>query len=220
MSVWILGLLASVLIHECTRLDFWVQDFFYDQSTGLWWIAARDALPRFCFYLLPKWTMIALTIALAAWVASDRLRKRHRTRNWHARLALLICLVAVPLIVGLIKRYSGVWCPAELTRYGGDHAFRLLFQSRPVGQKIGHCFPAGHASAGFAFLALYFLPASKRAQLKFGAIGMAIGWIMGLYQMFKGAHFLTHTTTTMCIAGIIVLTAGQCLKLPAANEAE
>jgi membrane-associated PAP2 superfamily phosphatase len=33
---------------------------------------------------------------------------------------------------------------------------------------------------------------------------MAMGWIMGLYQMLKGAHYLSHTVTTMLLAWIII----------------
>lgn len=210
---WTAGLLASLLIHECTSLDFVVQNIVYSQSTGNWWVSSRDMLPRVVFYLLPKWFMITFTIALGLWVVYDRLRKRHQTRQWYARLVLFLSLILTPLIVGLIKHYSGVWCPSELTQYGGDHTFRLLFQLHPLDEQVGHCFPAGHASAGFAFLALYYLPAAQKQRLKFAAVGMTMGWVMGLYQMFKGAHFLSHTTTTMCIAGLIAVCVARGVRL-------
>lgn len=212
-TIWSMGLLVSLLIHECTRLDFVVQEFFFSRITGNWWVSSRDMLPRVVFYLLPKWFMIAFTVALGIWLAWDRVRNFHKTRAWHARLALLICLILTPLIVGLVKRYSGVWCPSELTQYDGNHTFRILFQARPEGQTVGHCFPAGHASAGFAFLALFYLPSSPRRRLKLAAVGMTMGWVMGLYQMFKGAHFLSHTTTTMCIAGLIAVCVARAIRL-------
>lgn len=209
IALWAAGLLASVLVHEWTSLDFWVQNFFYSNQTGDWLIASRDQLPRMVFYLLPKWSMIAITIALGCWLATDLFTKRLDTRECRGRFLLFICLIATPLVVGLIKRYSGVWCPSELTQYGGDHTFRLLFQSQPHGVKTGHGFPGGHASAGFAFMAAYYLPAAKNKRLIYGLTGCLAGWIMGLYQMFKGAHFLSHTTTTMCIAGLIATLLAQ-----------
>ncbi len=36
------------------------------------------------------------------------------------------------------------------------------------------------------------------------AAGMACGWTMGIYQMLKGAHFLSHTVTTMLLAILII----------------
>lgn len=218
--IWGLGLVVSLLVHEYTNLDFWIQDFFFNRQTDNWWVAARDPIPRFVFYNLPKWCMIITTVCIGFWIGSDLLGKRHNTRQSRARMVLFISLIATPAVVGLIKKYSGVWCPSELTRYGGEHVFRYLFQSQPANEKVGHCFPAGHASAGFGFLALYYLPNARETRRLLGLLGMSFGWIMGLYQMFKGAHFLTHTTTTMCIAGLIVITAARFLALPddAINE--
>lgn len=209
MSVWIAGLVVSVIIHEWSMLDFWIQDFFYNTQTSNWLVAARDPLPRFMFYLLPKWGMISTTVALGFWLGSDLLGKRYRSRECRARLVLFLTLICTPLVVGLIKRYSGVWCPAELTRYGGEHVYRMLFQSRSLDEKVGHCFPGGHASAGFAFMAMFYLSESKKMGLFLGLFGCAVGWVMGLYQMFKGAHFMSHTTTTMCIAGVIAMLAAH-----------
>jgi membrane-associated PAP2 superfamily phosphatase len=39
---------------------------------------------------------------------------------------------------------------------------------------------------------------------------------MGLYQMLKGAHYLSHTTTTMLLAWIVVLLWRRALRMPPA----
>jgi membrane-associated PAP2 superfamily phosphatase len=59
----------------------------------------------------------------------------------------------------------------------------------------GHCFPSGHATAGFAFVSLYFLfrrwrpPAAPWVLLAVCGIGLLFGWA----QMVRGAHYPSHT---------------------------
>jgi len=43
---------------------------------------------------------------------------------------------------------------------------------------------------------------------------MFLGWWMGGYQMLKGAHYLSHTVTTMLAAWIIVLLWHRILRIP------
>jgi membrane-associated PAP2 superfamily phosphatase len=62
----------------------------------------------------------------------------------------------------------------------------------------GGCFPAGHASAGFAFIGGFFafrqvLPATARRWL---AGAMAVGLVFGLAQQVRGAHYMSHTLWT------------------------
>jgi membrane-associated PAP2 superfamily phosphatase len=59
----------------------------------------------------------------------------------------------------------------------------------------GGCFPAGHASTGFAFLGGYFAyrgsePGRARAWL---VGGLTAGLVLGLTQQMRGAHFMSHT---------------------------
>ncbi|MEI3479028.1 MAG: phosphatase PAP2 family protein [Bilophila sp.] len=72
------------------------------------------------------------------------------------------------------------------------------------GRSRGKCFPAGHASGGFALMMLFF--AFPRRLRWFGlALGLAAGWWMGLYQMLRGQHFLSHTLFTMIGAWMIIV---------------
>jgi membrane-associated PAP2 superfamily phosphatase len=62
----------------------------------------------------------------------------------------------------------------------------------------GGCFPAGHASAGFAFVGGFFafrqaLPKTARRWL---AGAMAAGLVFGLAQQVRGAHCMSHTFWT------------------------
>jgi len=62
----------------------------------------------------------------------------------------------------------------------------------------GGCFPAGHASAGFAFIGGFFalrhtLPRTARRWL---AGALAAGLVLGLAQQVRGAHYMSHTLWT------------------------
>jgi hypothetical protein len=62
----------------------------------------------------------------------------------------------------------------------------------------GHCFPAGHASTGFAFMAAFFglQQSAPRAALKWLGWAVLVGFILGISQQVRGAHFMSHTLWT------------------------
>lgn len=43
--------------------------------------------------------------------------------------------------------------------------------------------------------------------------GLGLGWWMGGYQMLKGAHYLSHTVTTMLGAWLVVLLWRHALRI-------
>ncbi|MPN56951.1 hypothetical protein SDC9_204644 [bioreactor metagenome] len=101
-----------------------------------------------------------------------------------------------------------MYWPDQLERYGGDKPYVKVFESYPEGYhptKRGYGFPAGHASGGFALLSLWFAFETRRGRLLGLSAGLALGWTMGLYQMAKGAHFLSHTLVTMFGAWLMIL---------------
>jgi membrane-associated PAP2 superfamily phosphatase len=69
----------------------------------------------------------------------------------------------------------------------------------------GHCFPAGHASTGFAFVAGYFglvkrLPTLARRWLWAAVVG---GAVLGVAQQLRGAHFMSHTLWTAWLCWLV-----------------
>lgn len=219
------ALLALMLfIFEASDLDLWIQDLLYSPNRGAWVLSKNAALPRMVFYHGPK----ILLITFGAWLlCSLAFPRRWKIRQWlstrHPRelLYLLICISLFPASIGGIKKVSGIHCPSELSRYGGDHPYRKLFSPRIGGPHAqGHCFPAGHSSGGFALLGLYFVAKRDRSKKAALVLGLGAGWLMGLYQMLVGAHFLSHTVTTMMLAWIFTLSAAFFLprKAPPASE--
>ncbi|MBI2496438.1 MAG: phosphatase PAP2 family protein [Opitutae bacterium] len=212
-----LGLLAAmVALFEFTGLDLALQDHFYNFETGRWLVDAKDPAGRAVFYNGPKalvWVVGLGALALAAGPARWRDKFRFDRRGlWLA----VLCIATVPALAGIGKSLTNVFCPSEIRRYGGDVAYAKLCEPFPADdrpERKGGCFPAGHASGGFALMGLLALRASRRWRYGAIALGLGLGWWMGLYQMLKGAHYLSHTLTTMFVAWLVVLLWRRVLRI-------
>lgn len=210
-------LLAGVTaLFEFTDLDLALQDQFYDAATRRWAVDATEPVGRAVFYNGPKalvWVIGLTALTLAAGPARWRDRFSFSRRGlW---LAVLV-IATVPALAGLGKTFTNVFCPSEITRYGGDVAYTKLCEPFPAADKParrGGCFPAGHASGGFALLGLLALRATPRWRKGVITLGLGLGWWMGFYQMLKGAHYLSHTITTMLVAWIVVLLWRRVLRV-------
>ena len=208
-SLWLAVLLlaGSIAFFEFSGLDLWLQDHFYNPQTGRWLADADDPAGRRLFYNGPKvlvWLIALAAFALAAGPARWRQRFSFDRRGlW---LAVLV-IATVPVIAGVGKKYTNVFCPMEIRRYGGDVAYVKLCDPFPTDERParrGGCFPAGHASGGFALMGLLCIRATRRWRNGAIALGLGVGGWMGIYQMLKGAHYLSHTVTTVLLAWLVV----------------
>lgn len=215
-----LVLLAGVFaLFQFTNLDVWVQDFCYDFANHRWRLEKQDTGPRIIFYTGPKVAMAVTGGLLIAWLLLPKRWRPQAVRQfelpWPKRRLWLVLLglAIVPITIGQMKQRSDLYCPWSIDRYGGDRPHLHFFDALPPGYPpdCGECFPAGHASGGFALLGLYYLSDSRRGRWLGLGLGMTAGWLMGGYQMLKGAHFLSHTLVTMLIAGLIVQILGMLL---------
>jgi len=213
-AFWIaLGLLAAVLaLFELTDLDLWLQDHFYNFETRRWVVDEKDPLGRLVFYV---WVFALTTLTLAAGPA--RWRDRFGLNRRGLWLGVLV-IATVPALAGLGKKYTNIFCPSEIHRYGGDVAYAKLCEpysddDRP--RRRGGCFPAGHASGGFALMGLLAVRGTRRWRNGILALGLGLGWWMAGYQMLKGAHYLSHTLTTMLVAWLVVCLWRRALRIPA-----
>lgn len=206
---------GAIALFELTDLDLALQDRLYDFENKRWLVDATDSLGRLVFYNGPKAGIILLAVAVLTLALGPE--------KWWARLQFarrdvwvaLLTLVTVPVLAGLGKNTTNTFCPSEIRRYGGDVPYVKLCSPYPEDdrpERRGHCFPGGHASGGFALLGLMWLrrtPGWKTGGL---ALGLGLGWWMGGYQMLKGAHYLSHTVTTMLLAWIVLFTWRRVLR--------
>lgn len=114
------------------------------------------------------------------------------------RRTLLFLVLAIglgPLSVTAAKAVSARHCPWDVDEFGGYVPYERLFAPAAPSSRPGHCFPAGHASTGFALLAFYFT-AYRRGMRKAAplalAAGIATGVGLGWGRVLQGAHFPSH----------------------------
>ncbi len=204
--VWPLLLLTPLLYTlQLSGIDLWLQQRWFD-APGDWWWPKDEPFGRLVLYDGIKHGLVILGIALLGLLTLGR---QHAWVRSHRRglLIVLASMVLVPTIVAGLKSISGVPCPRQLEIFGGSLPDMSIFDWRPVilqQPRRPHCFPAGHASAGFALMSLYFLFHHRRAHLAGLAAGTALGSLMGAYKMLIGDHFLSHTLATALIAWFII----------------
>ncbi len=218
-SLWpaVIALAGVILLFELTNLDLWVQDHFFDFVSGQWWVDRKAPGPRVWFYNGPKYVIILLAVTLLTLLLGPA-RWRARWGLERKRIgATLLTMALVPIVIGQLKASTNVFCPYEITRYGGDVAYVKAWERHPPElqpERCGRCYPAGHASGGFALFALAGLWAGRRRAQAWGiGLGLGMGWWMGGYQMLKGAHYLSHTLVTMFFAWIVFLLMQRLFRL-------
>lgn len=197
-------IVPALFLVETTGLDAWLADRWFALGGGAW--AFRDHwLAYDLIHHHGKQMIIAFALLLIALLVSGSWSEA--IRPWRRRISyLLLCMLVLPGLVAFAKHASPVYCPWNIARYGGEQPFRHLFDYS-LGSG-GHCFPSGHASGGFALIAVYFaaLGAVKRPAL-YLLPGLLVGWTFALGQQARGAHFLSHDLWTLgfCWFGALVL---------------
>ncbi len=190
------GGLALVLAWDLMGLDLW--------------LAGLSATPA-GFPLRNHWALTALlhdgarqlaailVAALAVGVA--RPFGPLRALSLRRRIWLLAAIVGGMVLVATIKRFTATDCPWELSAFGGTLPFVSHWDWGVLaGAAPGHCFPAGHASAGFAWMAGWFAwPPGARTGRRWLLASVAAGLVLGVAQQLRGAHFMSHTLWTAWI---------------------
>jgi len=204
LRVLVAGLGAYVL-WRLAQGDLWLADRLYALEGHHW--ALRDA------YVTQKWLHIAgRDLSILGWcavvVAAITSLIRADLARWRRPLAYLATASAAGAgVVAWIKHWSNVDCPWDLARYGGTHAWLGLFQARPPTWGRGICFPAGHASAGYMWVALFFFFVQVKPEWRGRglAVAVAAGLLFGAAQQLRGAHFLSHDLASFLLCWGVAL---------------
>jgi len=164
---------APSLAHFPAHDNFWLELFGHRIAKAGIWIVAIGVL-------------VAAVGAARIWPAAPA----------GARRALWVALLAMalgPAIVFLLKQTTSHHCPWDLKAYGGFADATFDWFVAPV--DAGHCFPSGHASAGYSVVALGFLAkAVDRPRLAWGALigAVVLGSAFSAVRIVQGAHFVSH----------------------------
>lgn len=150
-------------------------------------------------------SVVASLMVIVATVMAFTTRRLHDIR-WP--LFKLFASVALSTgLVSMLKHHTGMDCPWDLAQYGGSKPYFGLFDVRPASIRASGCFPAGHASGGYAWVALYFFALAVKPQWKGRALcgALLVGLVFGISQQFRGAHFASHDLWTAAICWFVAL---------------
>ena len=127
-------------------------------------------------------------------------------------IALSLSLLSAFVLVAYLKAITNIACPWDLALFGGTEPYVHLLQKRPSYLPYKQCFPAGHASVGYAWVALYYFLKHVKPGWRFAglATGLISGLVLGIAQQLRGAHFLSHDITTLLLS---LLCAKFCFML-------
>lgn len=209
--LWALTLLLFVLLAlwDATGLDLPLARWFGSPQGFAW---RHQALFVLLLHELPRMAGAALLAALFLGVFRPWgvLRRLARQERWQ----LLLAIAGAALAISALKRLNTTSCPWELAEFGGAARYvsHWLWDMRDEG--AGHCFPAGHASTAFAYLAGWFVlrRSAPRVAGSWLLWVLLAGMVLGLAQQMRGAHYMSHTlwTAWICWAwGLAVDTALQ-----------
>ena len=200
-------LIAVITLSQFSYLDIFIQSFFYNFDTKNWLIDKNEPILKFFLYDGIKNLLILFAVAIL--FSLIFLRKKELIQEYKKGLIIvLLSAIFVPVIIGSLKAISNTPCPCNIVNFNGTYPETKVFDSYPKGfiqTSKAKCWPAGHASGGFALMALFFLFKTPKNQKRALVVALVIAWSMGLYKMLLGDHFLSHTIITMIMAWLIIL---------------
>lgn len=198
-------MLLMLLAYPHTHLDTRITDLFFDAQLHRFTLK-NDPFLTLWMHVRLKWLMVAIASAgLVLALLSYRVRglRAYRLSLLWAFAGMMISTSAV----SVFKHYSLHGCPWDIDLYGGSLPLLDLFTSPPAGTEAGRCFPAGHPSGGFALMAFYFafMHSRPRFSVLMLWVGLLMGLLMGLVQMMRGAHFLSHVLWSGWLVWVVLL---------------
>jgi membrane-associated PAP2 superfamily phosphatase len=213
-----LGLLIAAImllaVFEGTALDLAVSHLLFDHDGMRFPMQHHWFFSEFLHHGL-KSASFALGFAALAVALFGMRGKLDWLPPRQAALAALGTML-IPLLTSGLKLVSNRHCPWDVTDFGGYAPYVSLFASTSPDLVRGVCFPAGHASAGFAWLAWALALRQERpvaARIVF-AIALGIGLAMGAGRMAQGAHFVSHVLWSAWFAWALSLALAAFLRAP------
>ena len=212
-SVGVVMALSAVVaaLHLADADPAIARQFFFDEARG-GWLGRHEWWANELLHSGGRNLMRLLGIlAVAAWIAtfrSGRLAPYRRALGYFA-----VCMVVVPLTVGVLKHLTHIDCPWDLEGFGGHRPMLGWLVARPAGLPDAACFPGAHSSSAFALFSLYFLWRDDHPRLAISALvsTVLVGALFSLAQQARGAHFLSHDIVSALIAWLICLAFSRLL---------
>ncbi|PPC75087.1 PAP2 family protein [Pokkaliibacter plantistimulans] len=200
----LLAFVLAVLVISVFHLDRVVADALY-WSEGHQWALKDSWITTTLIHKGGKNLSIAIAVVTFFLLAGSWLTPA--LRHWRRPLTFLLLATATSsLLVVSAKSLTHIACPWDFNRYGGSLPF-MSELDQFLHSDSGRCFPAGHASAGYAWLALYFVGLYRHSGWRWLGLLLAVlmGVVFGVSQQLRGAHFISHDVWTFAISWFTAL---------------
>jgi len=194
-----LAIAGFAVVSEYSGLDLFLARLFFDDATQSWPLKS-SFITAGVLHKGAQQMVVYFTVVLPLFMVLSLFIKRLRP---HVKGAgyLFLCILFATGIVALIKASTHIYTPWDLTLFGGDRPYIRLFDTVPSDLPVGHAFPGGHSSGGFAFVCLFFLLSVYRPRYRYHGLvfGLALGAVFAITQELRGAHFLSHDLFSLVI---------------------
>jgi membrane-associated PAP2 superfamily phosphatase len=199
LLIWWVSLSLLTLLWDASGLDLVVSSWFANERG----FALREhAVWGRGMYQLQRvlgWSALAvllwLTIApRGVWAMLTK------SERW----AMLITVLVVVSLIPILKKINTTSCPWDLAQFGGASKAQWVshWNWGVIDTGARRCFPAGHSSTALGFLAVpvFLLSVSRKWAYRLLALVAAAGVWMGFTQVYRGAHYVSHSLWTAWIS--------------------
>ena len=177
-----------------TELDLVVASYFYRPESSSQWPLGNLPVWQAFYYGIPIMTgVVCITALLFIFCASFGLSFCLRRRPQAIFLLLVFVIGPGVLVNAVFKDNWGRARPRQVEALGGQYMYTPpLKMTLETAGKL-KSFPAGHASAGFAFIAFWFLLRRRYSKWGLTVLGGALlfGSLAGIGRLSAGGHFLS-----------------------------
>jgi membrane-associated PAP2 superfamily phosphatase len=197
-------LMLALLASDVAVIDLPLAHLFYVPGEGF--IGRHSYWLETVLHERVKQAVLLFTLALLVALIASLFSAAHRV--WRRPLAYTVLTIGLCTgIVTPLKVVTDVQCPWSLQDFGAREPYAPLLGERVDSAKPGRCWPGGHASTGFALLALYFALRDRhpRAGRIACALALSLGLLLSVGRMLQGAHFLSHNVWTLLIDWLIAV---------------
>lgn len=194
--------ILAVMLIELFHIDLALSQWLFHLEGGVDGWPLRSAwLTEKLIHVGGRDLVILLGVILISLLA---LSSKKATLAYYRRglIFLLMSVLSSVILVRLGKSFIHLDCPWHLKIFGGAADYFSLFSPKVDANSPGQCFPAGHSSGGYAWVALYFFALSYAPRYRWLGLGfgLGLGVIFGVAQQLRGAHFLSHDVWSLAIA--------------------
>lgn len=197
-----IALMLTSALCEYTGFDLWLGGHFFSSREG--WVFRDHWLTNKVVHQGGNYLTVTLAVfMLGCWIYSYFSSRGSQYRP--ALGALLWGGILSVLMVAGLKSITHIYSPWDLAMFGGAMPYIRIFDHVPMGIRVGHAFPAGHASGAYALIGIYRLAKThhwKHPQYYLWGV-LGLGVIFGLAQQMRGAHFVSHDLMTLAICWAI-----------------